>query len=113
MSNSLKDALKPTSKKNSSGKGPQIYNAEARQCIADACTDADPIVRKAMLKNPVIPTKILVAALKIEQDHDVLRIILMNVKLPRKAALDFVQTADDDVVNAFNGDDEVLARFTQ
>ena len=115
---SLKDALKPKSNKNnSSGKGPQYYNAEKSRCIAKMASHDDAAVRQAVLELDSVPTKVLTEALKIETDVEVLFAIMLNEKCSKKAASEFAYSNDGrlEAMEAFDSERmlEVVARFQE
>ena len=110
---SLKTAFAPTKSKNNSSKTPAYYNQEKNNCIAKLVIHTDTVVRSAVLSSPHIPAKMLTEALKIEQDKNVLRLILMNKNLSRKAVAEFVNDATDDRVDWFEDDQELIEHFTQ
>ena len=113
----LKNAFKPTTSKSTSSKNPTYYNNEKNLFITDAAFDDDAAVRKFAAKNEHTPTKVLVAMLETEQDKQILRLVLMNDKMPRKAVTKFVNNdlvdVDDRRVEWFADDTELIAHFKQ
>ena len=110
---SLKDTLKPKANKNTSSKNAAFYNAEKTLFIAECSINKDSKVRMFAASNTHTPTKILTEMLTLEQDKHVLRAVLMNAKIPRKAVATFVSNTDDQRVDWFDDDTELEARFTQ
>ena len=108
----LKNAFKPTTSKSTSSKNPTYYNNEKNLCITDMATHESAIVRSAIASNPHTPTKVLVGMLEIERDKSVLREILFN-NIPRKAVSKFVNDANDERVEWFADDEELVAHFKQ
>lgn len=113
MSTSLKNVFKPAASKSNSSKTPKFYNEEKNRCIIEGASNSEGAVRMYFATSDAIPTKILVGMLQVERDKQILRAILMNNKLPRKAAAAFVTNATDDRVEWFEGDVEVLEHFTK
>lgn len=109
----LKDTFKPATSKNSSSKGPKFYNQEKNRCLEAIASDSNSIVRSAIARCPHTPTKVLVSMLEIEQDKSVLRSILLNDRMPRKAVAKFVNNDDDRRVEWFADDVELVEHFTQ
>lgn len=109
----LKDAFKPIASKSNSSKNPKFYNEEKNRCIADMATHPNAIVRSAIASNPHTPTKVLVAILVGEQDKTVLRLAIMNDKMPRKTVAKFVADENDRRVEWFADDTELVEHFRQ
>jgi len=107
----LKNVFKPTASKNTSGKTPAFYNEEKNHCITDMACHKDAIVRRAIVSNEHIPTKVLVAVLETERDKQVLKAALMNDKMPRKAVAAFVNDEMDERVEWFTADEELINHF--
>ena len=110
--NTLKSVLKPKTSTNSSSKTPQYYNAEKTACITELAVHSEAAVRKAVASNTHTPTKILTTMLKIEQDKQVLREILMNDNLPRKSVATFIFDQSDQRVDWFNEDADLVEKFS-
>jgi len=110
---SIKECFKPKASKNSSSKNPKFYNEEKNKCIVDIATHSDANVRIVIAENSHIPTKILVGMLETEMDKQVLRKILFNEKLPRKAVAKFVNNDDDVRIEWFEDDEELIEHFKQ
>jgi ABC-type proline/glycine betaine transport system substrate-binding protein len=112
--NSLTQVLKPkTSNKSKSSKNPAFYNAEKNLFIAEASIDDEAKVRMFVATNTHTPTKVLTAMLEVEQDKQVLKAVLLNDKMPRKAVAKFVSNSQDERVDWFEDDQEIVARFTK
>jgi len=109
----LKNVFKPTSKSTSSSKNAAFYNKEKSRCLIDIATDPNPIVRIALAKSSHTPTKILSTMVEQETDKEVLRTILMNDKLPRKTVATFVNDPNDERVEWFEDDQELIEHFTK
>jgi len=107
----LKSVLKPKTS-NSSSKNPQYYNAEKTACITELAVHSEATVRKAVASSSHTPSRILVSMLKIEQDKQVLKEILMNDNLPRKSVATFIFDQSDKRVDWFNEDQEIVAKFS-
>jgi len=107
----LKTVLKPKTS-NSSSKTPQYYNAEKTACITDLAVHSEAAVRKAVASNSHTPTKILTAMLKIEQDKQVLKEVLMNPNIPRKSVATFIFDQSDERVDWFNEDADIIEKFS-
>lgn len=107
----LKSVLKPKASTNSS-KTPQYYNAEKTACITELSSHSEATVRKAVASSSHTPTKILTSMLKIEQDKQVLKAVLMNDNLPRKSVATFIFDQSDKRVDWFNEDTELVAKFS-
>jgi len=107
----LKNVFKPTASKSNSSKTPKHYNEEKNRCLADLANDESAIVRSAIASNSHTPTKVLTAMLECEQDKTVLRKVLLNDKMPRKAVAKFVNDSDDNRVEWFAEDVELIAHF--
>jgi hypothetical protein len=112
MSN-LKEILKPKASKSISSKTPKFYNEEKNRCLNDLAISPIEAVRNAIASNPHTPTGILSAMLEVEQHLTVLKTVLLNPKLPRKAVLAFVSNDADARVNFFANDQEVIDHFKQ
>ncbi len=111
--NNLKDVLKPKTSKNTSSKNPAFYNAEKTKLISDLASNPNADVRQAIASNEHTPTKILVAMLETEQDREVLREVIMNSKMPRKAVAKFIEDDNDVRVDYFSDDKEMIEHFTK
>lgn len=110
----IKEVFKPkASSKKSGGKTPAYYNEEKNRCIADMATHSNAIVRNAIALNPHTPTKVLVGMLEIEQDKQILRAVIMNERMPRKAVAKFVNDVNDTRVEWFADDEEMIEHFKQ
>lgn len=114
MSNStLKDVFKPSTKKNSGGKNAAWYNSEKKKLLAELAVNEESVVRMAIATNTHTPAGLLAEMLKSEQDTEVLRAVMFNGNLSRKAAAEFVGDTNDPRVEEFNGDHELIAHFNQ
>jgi len=110
----LQETLKPKkTSKSKSSKNPAFYNAEKNLFIAEASIDKEAKVRMFVATNSHTPTKVLTAMLEVEQDKQVLKAVLLNDKMPRKAVAKFVSNDQDERVNWFEDDQEIVERFTQ
>lgn len=110
----IKEVFKPkASSKKSGGKTPAYYNEEKNRCILDGATNNDPSVRKFFASNPHTPTKVLVGMLEIEQDKQILRSVIMNERMPRKAVSKFVNDVNEARVEWFADDEEMIEHFKQ
>jgi len=109
----LTQTLKPKASKSNSSKTPKFYNEEKNKCLADMAMHKNPQVRQAIASNSHTPTKILVGMLEGEQDKQVLRTVLFNSKLPKKAVSKFVSKENDKRVEWFEDDVELIAYFTE
>ena len=109
--NDLKNVFKPTASKNNSSKTPAFYNQQKTDCILDCATHESVVVRSAIASGKNTPAKILTGMLEIEQDRDVLRTVLMNERLSRKAVAKFVNDPTDERVQMFEGDQELIDHF--
>lgn len=109
----LKNVFKPTTSKNTSSKTPAFYNKEKNLCLIEMASDSNSVVRSALARNTHTPTKILSTMLENETDKSVLREILFNVKLPRKAVATFVNDSSDERVEWFTDDQELIDHFSQ
>jgi hypothetical protein len=104
---SLANAIAKKEKSNStSSKTPQFYNEEKNRFIVDITSHVDPSVRLVACSNFHCPAKILQARLRDEEDVDVLRAILMNPNLSKKAMAIFATT--DIRAKQFDGDQELI-----
>jgi len=127
---SLASVIKQKERSQTSNKGPQYYNAEKNAFIADMVSDENTIVRLVAVSNEKnafiadmvsdentivrlvavsnehIPTKVLQARLEIEQEKDVIRAILMNRNLPKKALLTFA--TKDSRAKMFDDDEQLI-----
>jgi len=103
---SLASVIKQKERSQTSNKGPQYYNAEKNAFIADMVSDENTIVRLVAVSNEHIPTKVLQARLEIEQEKDVIRAILMNKNLPKKALLTFA--TKDSRAKMFDDDEQLI-----
>ncbi len=103
---SLASLVKTKTKTNTSSKGPQFYNAEKSSFIVDMVGHEDEIVRIAACSNEHCPAKILQARLSDEEDREVIKVILMNRNLPKKAILTFA--TKDPRAKMFDDDSEIL-----
>lgn len=110
---SIKECFAPKVSKNTSSKNPKYYNEEKNRCIAKGACNEVTEVRMYFATSSHTPTKVIVAMLETEQDRSVLRAILMNNRLPRKAAAAFVTDETDERVNLFNDDQELITHFEQ
>ena len=108
---SIKDCFKQKTTKNSSTKNAAFYNAEKTKCIVDMSIHSSPAVREAIASNEHTPTKVLTSMLMVEQEKSVLRAVLLNVRLPRKAAASFVSDSNDVRVDFFEDDEDIIAHF--
>ena len=113
MSTTLKEVFKPKATSGSSSKTPKFYNEEKNLCLAELASDKDAIVRTAIACNTHTPTKILVGMLEVETTKQVLRTVLFNDKLPRKAIAKFVNDKNDERVEWFEGDVELIDHLTR
>lgn len=104
----LKEVLKPKTSKNTSSKTPQFYNAEKSRCIIELASHKDANVRRAVASNDHTPTKVLTTMLETERDKQVLRELILNDKTPRKALVKI----DDERCSWFDGDEELIEKFT-
>ena len=109
--NTLKNAVKPKTSKNSSSKNPAYYNAEKTRFIVDASINDESKVRMFAATNTHTPTKVLVGMLETEKEKHILRAVLFNDNLPRKAVAKFVQDENDERVEWFEEDVELIERF--
>ncbi len=109
----LTAAFKKSASKNSGGKNAQWYNAEKKKLMTKGAVSQVDEVRMFFASNNHTPTTILSLMIKKEQDHDILRAVLMNGNVSRKAVAEFVGDATNERVAAFEGDEEVIARFTR
>jgi len=109
----LKNVLKPTTSKNTSLKNPKFYNNEKNLFIVECSTNSNVDVRMFTATNSHTPTKVLVGMLETEQDKNVLRVVLLNNKLPRKSVMKFVGDELDERVDWFENDEELVSHFTQ
>ncbi len=108
----LQETLKPKTSKNNSNKNPAYYNNEKTLFIVEASVCNEAKVRMFAATSSRIPTKILTAMLGLEQDKQVLRAVLFNSKLPRKAVALFI-TSKDERVDWFEKDVELIEHFTK
>ena len=108
---SIKKCFEQKTKKNSSGKNAAYYNKEKTMCIATLAVNPSPTVREAVASNEHTPVKILTEMLANEQDRSVLRAVLLNDRLPRKAAANFVADENDVRVSLFDDDQELIEHF--
>lgn len=108
----LKNVFTPKSTKNSSSKNAQFYNKEKSMLISDLASHSDANVRRAVAESPRIPTSILTQMLKSESDPVVLRTVLLNDKLPRKAVVRFLNE-NDYRVDWFDNDEGLIEHFRQ
>lgn len=109
----LKDVFKPSTKKNSGGKNAAWYNNEKKKLLTELAIHEDDSVRMAIAVNTHTPAGLLADMLKYERNTKVLRAVMFNDNLSRKAAAEFVGDATDPRVEAFNGDTELIAHFAQ
>jgi hypothetical protein len=89
-----------------SDKTPQFYNAEKNAFIAEMVGHENADVRLAAVSNEHTPAKVLQAQLDVEQDQDVIRAILMNENLPKKALLAFA--TKDPRAKMFDDDEQLI-----
>ncbi len=108
----LKNAFKPTTSKSTSSKNPTYYNNEKNLCITDMATHENAIIRSAIAENSHTPTKVLEGMLAVEQDKSVLRKVLFS-KVSRKAVAKFVNDVNDERVEWFSDDEELIEHFQQ
>jgi len=104
---SLASLIKTKTKVNTSSKTPQFYNAERAAFIIDMTIHENEAVRIAACSNKHCPAKILQARLLDEEDRNVIKAILMNCNLPKKAILEFA--TKDHRSKMFDNDDELIA----
>ena len=109
----LKDVFKPAASKSNGSKTPKFYNQEKNRCIDDMATQSNAAVRSAIASNDHTPTKVLVSMLEKEQDKTVLRLAIMNDKMPRKAVAKFVNDESDRRVEWFADDSTMIKHFKQ
>lgn len=109
--NALKDVFKPTTSKSTSSKTPAFYNAEKTRFIVDASINDESKVRMFAATNIHTPTKVLVGMLETEKEKHVLRAVLFNDNLPRKAVAKFVNDTNDERVEWFEEDVELIERY--
>ena len=110
----LKETLKPKStNKSNSSKNAAFYNKEKSLFIAECSICTDSKVRMFAASNTHTPTKILTEMLKLERDKHVLKAVLLNSRIPRKAVAEFVSNNNDERVDWFENDEEIIERFTQ
>lgn len=107
----LKETLKPKASTNSS-KTPQYYNAEKTACITELSSHSEAAVRKAVASSSHTPSRILVSMLKIEQDKQVLKAVLINPNIPRKSVATFIFDQSDKRVDWFNEDQDIVEKFS-
>lgn len=109
----LKEVFKPKTMKSNSSKNPQFYNNEKKLCLEDMVNHSNAIVRSAIVSNIHTPARILNDRLKIERDKSVLRLILMNDNLSRKSVAAFVNDVNDERVEWFATDQDLIDHFTE
>lgn len=109
----LANTFKSNTKKNTSNKNPAWYNREKNRLIKELSIDSCIEVRSAIAANTHTPTKVLTSMLDTEQSKDVLRLVLMNPNIPRKAVQTFVKDESDERVTWFDEDAELIAHFKQ
>jgi len=109
----LKETFKPKTMKNSSSKTPAFYNNEKKLCLEDMVNHSNAIVRSAIVSNIHTPASMLKERLKIERDKSVLRLILLNDNLSRKAVAAFVNDEKDERVEWFADDQDLIDHFTE
>lgn len=109
----LQNVFAPKTVKNNSSKTPAFYNAEKKLCLEDMVNHSNAIVRSAIVSNIHVPARMLNDRLKIERDKSVLRLILMNDNLSRKAVAEFVNDSTDERVEWFADDQDLIDHFTE
>jgi hypothetical protein len=105
--------MKPKTSNNTSHKTPKFYNEEKNLFIKECSIDESVEVRMFVSTNTHTPVNILTSMLEIEKNKQVLRSVLMNKKIPRKSVSKFVMNKDDERVDWFENDEELIERFTQ
>jgi len=107
---SFASSIKVKTKKASSGsKTPQFYNEERMKVIKEAAKSSEAAVRKFIASNTHTPQKVLKDILSTEKSKDVLREVLMNDSLPKKAILEFVNSKNDPRHEMFDADEKLIA----
>jgi len=103
---SLASVIKQKEKSQTSSKNPQYYNAEKNAFIADMISHKNADVRLAAVSNEHAPAKVLQTQLEVEQEKDVIRAILMNGNLSKKALLVFA--TKDPRAKMFDDDEQLI-----
>jgi len=76
-------------------------------------THKNAVIRKAVAMSSHTPYKILTGMLQAERDKQVLRAVLMNDRLSKKAVYEFISNTRDERVDWFDGDQELLDHFNK
>jgi len=113
MNSSIQEIFKPKTSKNNSSKNPKFYNNEKNKCIAKGSIDSSPDVRRYFATSEHTPVKVLSLMVQTEQDKGILRLVLMNDRMPRKVVAKFVSDDTDERVEWFSEDQELIAHFQQ
>jgi len=113
MSNAttLKDAFVSPKKKKNGGKNAQWYHKQKALLLAELATNESEVVRMAIAVNTHTPAGLLTGMLEVEQDIEVLRCVMLNPNMSRKAVAEFVGDDSDPRVEAFDGDTELFEHF--
>ncbi len=104
MSNLSSVIKKRKTTSSSSDKGPKFYIQQKKQFINEMSLSPEVVTRIQVAGSEFVPATILRSMLKIEEDSDVLRTLLLNPRTPMKAVEEFAQT---DLAKQFDDDEEI------
>ncbi len=109
MSSTIETVKAEQSNNGTSDKNPKYYNQKKNRFALEMLTFDDPIVRAAAALSINVPTTLLNTRLASEDDPNVLRAILFNPAVSNKSIVAFSQTGQ---AKMFDEDEELITHIS-